>query len=445
MLPWTALGLALSLRLALARSGAERGPPASAPGGDLMFLLDSSASVSHYEFSRVREFVGQLVAPLPLDTGALRASLVHVGSRPYTEFSFGQHSSGKAAQDAVLASAQRMGDTHTGLALAYAKEQLFAEAAGARPGVPKVLVWVTDGGSSDLVGPPMQELKDLGVTVFIVSTGRGNFLELSAAASAPAEKHLHFVDVDDLHIILQELRDSILDAMRPQQLHATEITSSGFRLAWPPLLTADAGYYVLELVPSAQPGAARRQQLPGNATDWTWAGLDPDTDYDAALVPESNVHLLRPQHLRVRTRPGEAGPRVGGPGSGAAPAPTQPAALPAPEEAGPERIVISHARPRSLRVSWAPALGAAAALGYHVQFGPLEGGAAQRVEVPAGRNCTTLQGLAPGTAYLVTVTAAFRSGRESALSAKACTPDGPRPRPRPVPRAPTLGAASREP
>uniref|UniRef100_A0A2K6TI65 von Willebrand factor A domain-containing protein 1 n=1 Tax=Saimiri boliviensis boliviensis TaxID=39432 RepID=A0A2K6TI65_SAIBB len=297
--------LSLSLQPVLARPR----PPASAPGGDLMFLLDSSASVSHYEFSRVREFVGQLVAPLPLDTGALRASLVHVGSRPYTEFSFGQHSSGKAAQDAVLASAQRMGDTHTGLALAYAKEQLFAEAAGARPGVPKVLVWVTDGGSSDLVGPPMQELKDLGVTVFIVSTGRGNFLELSAAASAPAEKHLHFVDVDDLHIILQELRDSILDAMRPQQLHATEITSSGFRLAWPPLLTADAGYYVLELVPSAQPGAARRQQLPGNATDWTWAGLDPDTDYDAALVPESNVHLLRPQHLRVRTRPGEAGPR----------------------------------------------------------------------------------------------------------------------------------------
>uniref|UniRef100_A0A5F8A7K7 von Willebrand factor A domain-containing protein 1 n=1 Tax=Macaca mulatta TaxID=9544 RepID=A0A5F8A7K7_MACMU len=439
MLPWTALGLALSLRLALARSGAESGPPASAPRGDLMFLLDSSASVSHYEFSRVREFVGQLVAPLPLGTGALRASLVHVGTRPYTEFPFGQHSSGEAAQDAVRASVQRMGDTHTGLALAYAKEQLFAEAAGARPGVPKVLVWVTDGGSSDPVGPPMQELKDLGVTVFIVSTGRGNFLELSAAASAPAEKHLHFVDVDDLHIIVQELRGSILDAMRPQQLRATEITSSGFRLAWPPLLTADSGYYVLELVPSAQPGAARRQQLPGNATDWTWAGLDPDTDYDVALVPESNVRLLRPQQLRVRTRPGEAGP-------GAGPAPTQLAALPALEEAGPERIVISHARPRSLRVSWAPALGAAAALGYHVQFGPLGGGAAQRVEVPAGRNCTTLQGLAPGTAYLVTVTAAFRSGRESALSAKACTADGPRPRPRPVPRASTPGtASSREP
>ncbi|XP_074233833.1 von Willebrand factor A domain-containing protein 1 isoform X2 [Camelus bactrianus] len=409
MLPWTVLGLALSLRLP--RSGAERGLPASVPQGDLLFLLDSSASVSHYEFSRVREFLGQLAALLPLGPGALHASLVHVGSQPHTEFPFGQHSSGSTVQDAIRAAAQRMGDTNTGLALAYAKEQLFAEEAGARPGVPKVLVWVTDGGSSDPVGPPMQELKDLGVTVFIVSTGRGNLLELSAAASPPAEKHLHFVDVDDLHMITQELRGSVLDAMWPQQLRASEVTSSGFRLAWPPLLTPDSGYYVLELMPSAKQGTVLRQQLPGNATGWAWAGLDPDTEYNVELMPESNVRLLRPQHLRVRTLP---------------------------EETGPERIVVSHARPRSLRVSWAPALGPAAALGYHVQVGPLLGGAAQRVEVPAGRNSTTLQGLAPGTAYLVTVTAAFRSGRERALSAKACTPDGERSR-APRPQAPEAG------
>uniref|UniRef100_A0A250Y083 von Willebrand factor A domain-containing protein 1 n=1 Tax=Castor canadensis TaxID=51338 RepID=A0A250Y083_CASCN len=401
MLPWTALGLVVSLRLALALSHAESGSASSAPRGDLLFLLDSSASVSHYEFSRVREFVGQLAAPLPLGPGALRASLVHVGSQPYTEFPFDQHSSSQAVQDAIRAATQRMGDTNTGLALAYAKEQLFAEEAGARPGVPKVLVWVTDGGSSDPVGPPMQELKDLGVTVFIVSTGRGNLLELSAAASAPTEKHLHFVDVDDLHIIAQELRGSILDAVQPQQLHASEVTPSGFRLAWPPLLTGDSGYYVVELVPSAKPGAVRRQQLPGNATGWTWAGLEPDTDYDVALLPESNVRLLRPQHVRVHTLP---------------------------EEPGPERIVLSHVRPRSLRVSWAPALGPATALGYHVQLGSLRGGAVQRVDVPAGHNSTTVQGLAPSTAYLVTVTAVFRSGRERALSAKACTPAGERSR-----------------
>lgn len=274
-----------------------------------------------------------------------------------------------------------------------------------------MLVWVTDGGSSDPVVPAMQELKDRGVTVFIVSTGRGHLLELSAAASAPAERHLRFVDVDDLHLIAQELRGSILEAMQPQHLRASEVSSSGFRLAWPPLLTADSGYYVLEVVPSAGPAAARRLQLPGNATGWTWAGLEPDTDYTVTLLPESSAGPSRPQQLRVRTLP---------------------------EEAGPQRIVISHARPRSLRVSWAPALGPAAALGYHVQLGPLRGGAAQRVDVPAGSNSTTLQGLAPGTAYLVTVTAAFRSGREGAVGQGLHARR--RPHPRPAPRAARRGA-----
>ncbi|XP_075406004.1 von Willebrand factor A domain-containing protein 1 [Tenrec ecaudatus] len=410
MLVWTAICLALSWRLALARSGAERGLPASAPQGDLLFLLDSSASVSHYEFSRVREFLGQLAAPLPLGPGALHASLVHVGSQPYAEFPFGQHSSGAVVQDAIRAAAQRMGDTNTGRALAYAKKQLFDTEAGARPGVPKVLVWVTDGGSSDPVGPPMQELKDLGVTVFIISTGRGNRLELSAAASAPPEKHLHVVDVDDMPIIAQTLRDSILEAMQPQQqLRASEVTSSSFRLTWPPLLTANSGHYLLELVPVGKPGEVHRQQLPGNTTSWVWAGLQPDLDYDVALVPESNERPVGPLHLRVRTLPGEAGP---------------------------ERIVISHARLHSVRVSWAPTLDPDSILGYHVLYGPLQGGGAQSVEVPAGHNSTTLQGLMPGTTYLVTVTAAFRSGRDRSLSAKACTPPGERSRVPPRARGP---------
>lgn len=127
-------------------------------------------------------------------------------------------------------------------------------------------------------------------------------------------------------------------------------------------------------------------------------------------------------------------------GRGRAPPTPLTAASPA-EEAGPERIVVSHVKARSLRVSWAPALGPAAALGYHVQFGPLRGGAAQSVPVPAGSNSTTLLGLAPGTAYLLTVTAAFRSGRERALSAKACTLGAQRSR---APSAPP-GAAGRGP
>ncbi|XP_051844781.1 von Willebrand factor A domain-containing protein 1 [Antechinus flavipes] len=393
MIVWAALGL-LCLQLALGQSIPEPGPATHSPAaqGDLLFLLDSSASVSYYEFSRVKEFVGQLVQSLPLGSEAVQTSMVLVGSKPTVEFPFDQHRSGAAAQEAVRAAKQLMGDTNTGLALDLAKEQLLTGKAGARPGVRKVLVWVTDGGSSDEAQAPMQALKDMGVTVFIVSTGRGNFLDLSAAASQPPEKHLRFVDVDDLQIIVPELRGSILEAMRPQELHAAEVTSHSFRLVWPPLLSGDSGYYLLEVAPSADPGAKQSRHLLGNETSWFWDGLKPSTTYKVVLVPESNLHYLAPQTIQVTTLE---------------------------EEISPSRILISHSKPQSFHVSWAPT--PASVLRYEVLYGPLPGGEARLLEVPATENSTTLDNLSPNTTYLVTVAAIYRSGREKALSAKACT------------------------
>ncbi|XP_074074839.1 von Willebrand factor A domain-containing protein 1 isoform X2 [Macrotis lagotis] len=392
MIAWAALGL-LCLRLALGQSIPEPGPATHTPAaqGDLLFLLDSSASVSYYEFSRVKEFVGQLVQLLPLGPGAVQTSMVHVGSKPTVEFPFDQYYSGAAAQEAIRAAKQLMGDTNTGLALDLAKEQLFTTKAGARPGVRKVLVWVTDGGSSDDTKAPMQALKDLGVTVFIVSTGRGNFLDLSAAASQPYEKHLRFVDVDDLQIVVPELRSSILEAMRPDELHATDVTSHSFRLVWPPLLSGDSGFYLLEVTPSGDPGAKKSHSLLGNETSYLWDGLEPSTTYKVVLVPESNQQYLPPQATQVTTL----------------------------EEVSPARIVISHSKPNSFHVSWAPT--PASVLRYEILYGPLPGGEAQFLQVPNTENSTTLENLSPNTTYLVTVAAIYRSGREKALSAKACT------------------------
>lgn len=140
---------------------------------------------------------------------ALRASLVHGQPTAHRVLPLQPAQLRlRLSRTLIRAAAQRMGDTNTGLALAYAKEQLFAKAAGPA-GRPKVLVWVTDGGSSELPWGPHAGAEGLGVTVFIVSTGRQP-LGAVCRRSAPAEKHLHFVDVDDLHIITQALRGSIL-------------------------------------------------------------------------------------------------------------------------------------------------------------------------------------------------------------------------------------------
>lgn len=173
-------------------------------------MLDSSGSVSYYEFSKVKEFIWDLLQPFTFGPKDVQTSIIHISTTPTMEFPFDRYLSSGTVQQAIRDTRQLMGDTNTGQALSYAKEKFFSDGAGARPDVPKVLVWVTDGFSTDDISEPMQLLKDMGVTVFIVSTGRGNYLQLSAAASQPPEKHLHFVDVDDLPIITKELRDAIL-------------------------------------------------------------------------------------------------------------------------------------------------------------------------------------------------------------------------------------------
>ncbi|XP_050838507.1 von Willebrand factor A domain-containing protein 1 isoform X3 [Serinus canaria] len=476
MLAKVLFSLLLWLRFAAGQDTPEPAPQPSTSNteGDLLFLLDSSASVSRHEFSKVKEFMWDLLQPFTFGPRDVQTSIIHISTTPSMEFPFDQHLTSSALQKAIGATRQLMGDTNTGQALSYAREKLFSSQAGARPDVPKVLVWVTDGFSTDDISEPMQLLKDRGVTVFIVSTGRGNFLQLSAAASPPSDRHLHFVDVDDLPIITPELRDAIRDVIQANRLHATDVTSSSFRLVWPQLLSQESGFYSLEYGPGANPAARRSLQVPGAQSSLVLSQLAPGTTYEVTLVPESNERYFPPQSTRVTTLPGK-GTGLGAPGSPPCQVPGSPpcqvpgsppcqvkgqgwgtrvttlpgkgtglgapgsppcqvkgqgwgtrvTTLPGtrvttlPEEISPAQVLISDSGPRSFQVSWAPVLDSVAT--YQVLYGPLPGNSAQVLQVDGRHNSTLVEHLAPNTTYLVTVTAIYRSGKEKSLSAKACT------------------------
>lgn len=394
MLAEAALVLSVWLQLAAGQEAPGQGPQPSISSseGDILFLLDSSGSVSYYEFSKVKEFMWDLVRPFTFGPNDVQTSIIHISTTPTMEFPFDRYLSRGTVQQAIRNTQQLMGDTNTGKALSFAKEKLFSNDAGARPDVPKVLVWVTDGFSSDDISEPMQLLKDMGVTVFIVSTGRGNYLELSAAASQPPEKHLHFVDVDDLPIITKELRDAMLDVIQANRLRVVDITSSSFRLTWPQLLSQETGYYTLQYAPTDDLAAKRTTQVSGAHTSLTLSNLAPETTYEVALVPESNIHYFPPQTIRVTTLT---------------------------EEISPAQVLISDSRPHSFQVSWAPTPDSVTS--YQVLYGPLRGDSAQLLEVDGTHNSTVVENLAPNTTYLVTVTAIYSSGKEKSLSAKACT------------------------
>lgn len=180
--------------------------------GDVLFLLDSSGSVSSYEHSHMLTFLSELLLPFSLGEDQVRVGLMQVGTRPRVEFGFGTHSTQSGLQEALRNIKHLKGDTNTVQALRMAKEQVLRPGAanGARAGLPRVLVWLTDGVKPGNVIGPMKELQEEGVAVLVVSTGHGNYLVLRQVVSPPVEDHLYFVDIDDMIIITDDLRDAII-------------------------------------------------------------------------------------------------------------------------------------------------------------------------------------------------------------------------------------------
>lgn len=180
--------------------------------GDVLFLLDSSGSVPSYEHSRMLTFLSEVLLPFSLGEDQVRVGLLQVGTKPRLEFGFDAHLTQGGLQEAMRNVRPLRGDTNTVEALRMAKEWVLKPGAadGARAGLPRVLVWLTDGVKpGDVIGP-MAELRDEGVAVLLVSTGHGNYQVLRQVVSPPIENHLYFVDIDDLSIITDDFRDAII-------------------------------------------------------------------------------------------------------------------------------------------------------------------------------------------------------------------------------------------
>lgn len=74
---------------------------------------------------------------------------------------------------------------------------------------------------------------------------------------------------------------------------------------WPELLSQETGYYTLEYAPKDDLARKRTKQVSGAHTSLTLSNLAPETTYEVALIPESNVHYFPPQTTRVTTLAGK--------------------------------------------------------------------------------------------------------------------------------------------
>ncbi|XP_021347449.1 cartilage matrix protein-like isoform X2 [Mizuhopecten yessoensis] len=176
---------------------------------DLAFVIDSSRSIGEPEFNKELRFVREVLKEFELGIDKTRVAIVSFSNVVKTEFNFNQYSNENDILSAVSRILYAAGPaTVTYRALNQTRRGVFNPGFGDRPGVPNVVIVVTDGGTNPgrvdpytkEVGKALtlgeaEELKVMGCHVFSIGVGPHiDPSELMGIASKPEEKYYLQVD-----------------------------------------------------------------------------------------------------------------------------------------------------------------------------------------------------------------------------------------------------------
>lgn len=160
-----------------------------------------------------------------MDENKDRVSVVQYSRKPSVEFYLNTYQTKQDVADNVQAITHKGGrPLNTGAALQYVKNNIFNVSAGSRrlQGIPQILVLVTGGRSSDDVRNAAEDLKEIGVTVFVVGTKNADTLEIQSITLDPS---LAFFAADSSK--LSNIEQQIIPAVKTFGTTAINQVSTG--------------------------------------------------------------------------------------------------------------------------------------------------------------------------------------------------------------------------
>ncbi|XP_028331272.1 von Willebrand factor A domain-containing protein 2 isoform X2 [Gouania willdenowi] len=183
---------------------------------DLVFALDASGGVSVDNFATLQNFVRSLTVQFDINRDVAQVALVTYGRRAATVFSLDTHDTGSAILQAVGEANYMGGVASTGTALLHIHSNVLTVAKGARPGVNKAVVVVTDGSGGDDAAVPAQKMRDNGVSVFVVGIGdvqRQRLMQISASEermiSVPSYEDLKYHEDVLVQMLCSEVKKPV--------------------------------------------------------------------------------------------------------------------------------------------------------------------------------------------------------------------------------------------
>ncbi|KAM9601157.1 LOW QUALITY PROTEIN: collagen alpha-5(VI) chain [Trichechus inunguis] len=144
---------------------------------DVMFLVDSSGSIGTDNYRKMKTFMKNLLAKIPIGPEKTQIGVVQFSGDSKGEFPLNKYFTQKEISDVIDRMTLINQNTLTGSALTFVA-QSFTHPKGARPDVRKFLILITDGEAQDSVREPARQLRDEGVIIFSVGVFGANRTQL---------------------------------------------------------------------------------------------------------------------------------------------------------------------------------------------------------------------------------------------------------------------------
>lgn len=142
-----------------------------------MFLVDGSSSIGYTNFEKMQTFMQTLLTKIQIGADKAQIGVAQFSHYNKEEFPLNKFSTQQEISDEIGRMNLITGNTLTGSALRFI-EPYFTPSKGARPGVRKFLILITDGEAQDDVREPAIALRDQGVIIFSVGVYGANRTQL---------------------------------------------------------------------------------------------------------------------------------------------------------------------------------------------------------------------------------------------------------------------------
>ncbi|XP_033744266.1 collagen alpha-3(VI) chain-like [Pecten maximus] len=193
--------------------------PAMVPKLDIVFLVDTSGSISNQEESQAVNFIYNVTKWLTIAPDDIRVSVVTFNSEPKEQFKLTDYNKMAELLQHIkqVANETTGGGTNTAKALRFVREHSFLLQNGGRPNANSTVILLTDGQSYDPVGTLREagSLKSNNTELFAIGIGSALSTSNGEIRGVSSDPDSYYVQQVDSFIYLCNLVPALVPKLDP--------------------------------------------------------------------------------------------------------------------------------------------------------------------------------------------------------------------------------------